>query len=481
MYESFFALTEKPFALTPNTRFLFLSKTHNEVYAHLIYGIESRAGFVEVTGEVGTGKTTILRTLLSYLDKSKSRVALIFNPKLTAFELLRNINREFGVDDDGASNPDLIHALNAFLLAENEAGRTPVLVIDEAQNLSGEVLEQIRLLSNLETEEDKLIQVILVGQPELRHHLSDHSLRQLNQRIAVRYQLRPLNREETTSYILHRLNIAGRPDGNVFTQSALKKVFQCSGGVPRRINLICDRALLTAYSEERGTVSPRDVKQAVAELAGMGEGSQKASQAPWNTIAALVVLLLFVSVGFYWFELFGKSSVDATVTQTENQSASISNQPSPPSTKEVEPVPNIYEPVAVPVSEPAEKSKFASVFFPAPVKEMKAPASTIMHVDVGAQVVTLQADGLVGNYKFFSLGGPDRLVVDVYGVKPGFEARSVPLLDDFSRMRVGVYKEKLRFVFDTSGKFPKYDVTRKGESVVISWGSGIATVTNHLR
>ena len=714
MYESFFALKEKPFALTPNPRFLFLSKTHNEVYAHLIYGIESRAGFVEVTGEVGTGKTTILRTLLSHLDKSKSRVALIFNPKLTAFELLRNINREFGVDDDGASNPDLIHALNAFLLAENEAGRTPVLVIDEAQNLSGEVLEQIRLLSNLETEEDKLIQVILVGQPELRHHLSDHSLRQLNQRIAVRYQLRPLNREETTSYILHRLNVAGRPDGNVFTQSALKKVFQCSGGVPRRINLICDRALLTAYSEERGTVSPRDVKQAVAELAGMGEGSQKASHAPWNTIAVLAVLLLFVSVGFYWFELFGKSSVDATVTQTENQPAnaskqpisvssqpvqpaSTSNQAVPPSTtaaslqpdsliascnavlslweapllidnvstagfdfdhefttrgfelvrlaghfdemrvfnvpfllplseeqgggylavlgqttpdrwsvapayqghetlsfaelnnlgmrmafvpwvdfasigyvavpgargdnvhrlqfllgltgcvdvptngrydalsvrcvkgfqrdhglvvdglvgprtlillyqvagaydiprlrnrltllrKEeqantaaVEPVPNINKPVALPVSEPAEESKFASVFFPAPVKEMKAPASTIMNVDVGAQVVTLQADGLVDNYEFFSLGGPDRLVVDVYGVKPGFEARSIPLPDDFSRMRVGVYKEKLRFVFDTSGKFPKYDVTRKGESVVISWGSGIATVTNHLR
>jgi general secretion pathway protein A len=405
----------------------------------------------------------------------------MFNPKLTAFELLRNINREFGVDDDGASNPELIHALNAFLLAENEAGRTPVLVIDEAQNLSGEVLEQIRLLSNLETEEDKLIQVILVGQPELRHHLSDHSLRQLNQRIAVRYQLRPLNREETILYILHRLNIAGRPDGNVFTQSALKKVFQCSGGVPRRINLICDRALLTAYSEERGTVSPRDVKQAVAELAGMGEGSQEASHAPWNTIAILAALLLFILVGFYWFEPFGKSSVDATVTQTENQSASISNQPSPPSTKEVEPVPNIYEPVAVPVSEPAEKFKFASVFFPAPVKEMKAPARTIMKVNVGAQVVTLQADGLVDNYEFFSLGGPDRLVVDVYGVKPGFEARSIPLPDDFSRMRVGVYKEKLRFVFDTSGKFPKYDVTRKGESVVISWGSGIATVTNHFR
>lgn len=481
MYESFFALKEKPFALTPSQRFLFLSKMHKEVYALLIYCIESRAGFVEVTGEVGTGKSTILRTLLSHLGEDKYRVAFICNPKLTAFDLLRNINREFGIADDGLSSTDLIQTLNKFLLAENQEERTPILVIDEAQNLSGEVLEQIRLLSNLETEEDKLIQIVLVGQPELRHHLSDHSLRQLNQRIAVRYQLRPLNSEETTSYILHRLNIAGRPDGNVFTRSALKKVFQCSGGVPRRINLICDRALLTAYSEDRGIVSLRDVKQAVAELDGMGEGSQKTFQGPCDTIAVLAVLVLFLLFGFYWFELFGKSSVDATVTQTKNEPASTSNQPSPPSATALEPVPNINGLDAVPVSKSAEESKFASVVVAAPVKEMKSPASTIMNVDVGEQVVTLQADGLVDNYKFFSLGGPDRLVVDVYGVKPGFEARSITLPDDFSKMRVGVHREKLRFVFDTSGKIPKYDVTRKGKSVVISWRSGTSTVANHLR
>ena len=332
MYESFFALKEKPFSLTPNPRFLFLSKTHNEVYAHLIYGIESRAGFVEVTGEVGTGKTTILRTLLSHLDESKYRVAFIFNPKLTAFELLRNINREFGVADDGLSSPDLIHALNAFLLAENQAGRTPILVIDEAQNLSGEVLEQIRLLSNLETEEDKLIQVILVGQPELRHHLSDHSLRQLNQRIAVRYQLRPLNREETCSYILHRLNIAGRPDGNVFAQKALNRVFQCSGGIPRRTNLICDRALLTAYSEERGIVSRRDVNQAVAELAGMGEGSQAGLQLPWRTFAAVAIALLIVLAGYLLLGPLDDRSVDANVIQTEQAKPPIAAQQVTPQT-----------------------------------------------------------------------------------------------------------------------------------------------------
>lgn len=330
MYESFFALKEKPFSLTPNPRFLFLSKTHNEVYAHLIYGIESRAGFVEVTGEVGTGKTTILRTLLSHLDESKYRVAFIFNPKLTAFELLRNINREFGVADDGLNNPDLIHALNGFLLSENQAGRTPILVIDEAQNLSGEVLEQIRLLSNLETEEDKLIQVVLFGQPELRHHLNDHSLRQLNQRIAVRYQLRPLNREETTSYILHRLNIAGRPDGNLFSPKALSRVFQCSGGIPRRINLICDRALLTAYSEERGIVSRRDVNQAVAELEGMGEGSQSGHQLPWKAIVVTVAMLIVVLAGLFWLVPFGSQSVNATAVQLEKAADPISNQQASP-------------------------------------------------------------------------------------------------------------------------------------------------------
>ena len=311
MYESFFAFKEKPFSLTPNPRFLFLSKTHNEVYAHLIYGIENRTGFVEVTGEVGTGKTTILRTLLAHLEEDKYRVAFIFNPKLTAFELLRNINREFGVADDGLSNADLIHSLNQFLLAENRAGKTPILVIDEAQNLSGEVLEQIRLLSNLETEEDKLIQIILVGQPELRNQLSDHSLRQLNQRIAVRYYLRPLNCDETLSYINNRLKIAGRPDSNVFSLGALKKIFKFSNGVPRMINLICDRALLTAYGENRGIVSARDVRQAVAELEGMGEGTSAGRQLPWKGLSFAVFVLLVVLAGFFTLDPFGKGSINA--------------------------------------------------------------------------------------------------------------------------------------------------------------------------
>jgi general secretion pathway protein A len=324
MYESFFAFKEKPFSLTPNTRFLFLSRSHNEVYAHLIYGIESRVGFIEVTGEVGTGKTTILRTLLARLDEKKCRFAFIFNPKLTSIELLRNINREFGIADIGSSSQELIQALNEFLLKENSDGRTPVLVIDEAQNLSGEVLEQIRLLSNLETEQDKLIQVVMVGQPELRQHLSDHSLRQLNQRIAVRYHLRPLNREETAAYILHRMTVAGRPDGNVFSRAALRKIFQNSGGVPRRINLICDRALLTAFTEERGVVTRRDVAQAVAELAGTGEGRRNSSHLSWPVFSVSVLLLILVGV-FLWPTTFDHQPVPEDAPRKVNSVTPIAS------------------------------------------------------------------------------------------------------------------------------------------------------------
>ncbi len=298
MYETFFSFAEKPFTLTPNPRFLFLSHTHNEVYAHLLYGIDNRVGFIEVTGEVGTGKTTILRTLLSRLDDSKYRVAFIFNPKLRATELLQVINREFGLVDSGAGAPELIAALNDFLLEENRAGRTPVLVIDEAQNLSGEVLEQIRLLSNLETETDKLIQIVLVGQPELRQHLNDHSLRQFNQRIAVRCRLLPLNREETSAYISNRLKVAGGSDHGVFSPGSVARIFQCSGGIPRRINLICDRALLIAYTEEQHRVTAAHVKQSVQEIDGTTNSSIM-SLSPWTLAASAAALIVLLASGVY--------------------------------------------------------------------------------------------------------------------------------------------------------------------------------------
>ncbi len=266
MYCEHFGFTEKPFSITPNPRFIFLSKNHREVFAHLLYGIRNRCGFIEVTGEVGTGKTTVLRTLLEQLSGDDYRLAFIFNPSLTAQELLRSINREYGIVADAPTATELLEALNDFLLRENAAGRTVVLVIDEAQNLQPVVLEQIRLLSNLETETDKLIQIVLVGQPELGWMLEQPGLRQLSQRITVRYHLKPLDFEDAGIYIRHRLEIAGVRDRDLFTPQAVRLIYRYSRGYPRLINVVCDRALLVAYGEETREVSAEMVRGAIREL-----------------------------------------------------------------------------------------------------------------------------------------------------------------------------------------------------------------------
>ena len=300
MYTQFFGLQVKPFNLTPNPQFLYLSKTHREVYAHLLYGVQNRVGFIEVTGEVGTGKTTVLRTFLGELDPEEYRVALIFNPRLTVIELLRSINREFGLQGQEETLSQLLDDLNQFLLEENHAGRIPVLVIDEAQNLSGDVLEQIRLLSNLETETEKLIQIVLAGQPELTQVLSRPELRQLNQRVAVRYRLTPLAPLDCREYICHRLKVAGRPDAELFSPAATRRVHRLTGGVPRLINLLCDRALLIGYANGIGRLTPREVSQASRELAQQPSGCRQ-YRLWWLTAAALGcagVLGWFLNNGF---------------------------------------------------------------------------------------------------------------------------------------------------------------------------------------
>ena len=268
MYETYYGLQEKPFGITPDPRYLYLSKTHQEAFAHLVYGLRGRVGFIAVTGEVGAGKTTILRSLCSQLEETSYRLALIFNPRLTPIGLLQSINAEFGLSGRRRSLVALVRELNNFLLEENRCGRTPVLIIDEAQNLSAEVLEQIRLLSNLETARDKLIQIVLVGQPELAELLAQPNLRQLNQRIVVRCRLDALDAAETCAYVLHRLQVAGRADGALFSPAALQEVHRQARGFPRIINAICDRALLVSYAESKGQVSPRDVRQAAREVVG---------------------------------------------------------------------------------------------------------------------------------------------------------------------------------------------------------------------
>lgn len=293
MYCEFFGFKEPPFSITPNPRFIFLSKNHQEAFAHLIYGIKSHAGFIELSGEVGTGKTTILRSLISQLHDDTHKTALVLNPRLSAAELLRTINREFGISTDGTID-ELTHSLNQFLLEENSAGRTVVLVIDEAQNLDPDVLEQVRMISNLETDTDKLIQIVLAGQPELETMLQQETLRQLNQRITVRFKLLPLDFNDMCSYIDHRLEIAGGWRAVTFTPSALKKIYRHTKGLPRLVNLLCDRTLLVAFTEETREISAGIVAQAFKETTG----SQLPKPAIPRKVIFCTLLAVIISVSF---------------------------------------------------------------------------------------------------------------------------------------------------------------------------------------
>jgi len=293
MYTKYFGFNEKPFTLTPNPRFIFLSKNHKEAFAHLLYGINNHYGFIEMTGEVGTGKTTVLRTLLGQLQDDSYRTALIFSPCLTGIELLRTINTEFGLDSKSEYANELLAELNRFLLAETTAGQTVVLVIDEAQNLEPDVLEQIRLISNLETENDKLIQIVLSGQPELETLLARPDLRQLNQRIAVRYKLCSLDMDETRSYIRQRMEVAGDTGGVAFSGPAFTWIFLCTRGVPRMINILCDRALLIAYGDERRRVTAGIVIRAMWELFNRS-GGRRVSLVSAGIIALAVMACLAV-------------------------------------------------------------------------------------------------------------------------------------------------------------------------------------------
>jgi general secretion pathway protein A len=268
MYAEHFGLSELPFSLTPDPRYVYMSERHREALAHLIYGISQGDGFVQLTGEVGTGKTTICRCLLEQLP-SDVDVALIFNPRLTSHELLAAVCDELRVSyPTGTSSVKaLVDTLYRHLLATHERGRRTVLIIDEAQNLSVEVLEQVRLLTNLETTRDKLLQIILIGQTELGALLEKPELRQLAQRVTARYHLRPFAHDETRAYVIHRLAVAGRTR-MLFSPWALREVHHLSRGVPRLINVICDRALLGAYANTRGWVDVKTVRRAAREVRG---------------------------------------------------------------------------------------------------------------------------------------------------------------------------------------------------------------------
>jgi general secretion pathway protein A len=265
MYTAHFGLREKPFSLTPDPRYLFLSSSHREALAHVLYGVEQGEGFIAVTGEVGTGKTTLCRTLLERLGP-ETEVAFVFDPLLTPDELLRAVCAEYGLDISERSPAELSDGLNRFLLDANRKGRRVVLVVDEAQNLPVATLEQIRLLSNLETSTAKLIQILLFGQPELDEMLETPELRQLRQRITVRYRLSALGRGEAREYVRHRVRVAAGGDREIFTAGALREIERRGRGIPRLVNLLADRALLAGYAEGTPLVDRPQVDRAAREI-----------------------------------------------------------------------------------------------------------------------------------------------------------------------------------------------------------------------
>ena len=302
MYHQHFGLNEAPFSIAVNPRYLFMSQRHRDALAHLLYGVSGGGGFILLTGEVGTGKTTVNRCLLEQLPDTTD-LAIILNPALSAVELLATACDELKIDypQGTESLKALTDALHRYLLDNHERGRKTVLMIDEAQHLDFDVLEQIRLLTNLETNDEKLLQIILIGQPELTEKLSRPELRQLNQRITARYNLQPLNLQETTAYIRHRLKVAGLRSGvSLFESAAVKQIHNLTRGIPRLINVLCDRALLGAYGQQRSRVNKKLIAEAAAEVFGE-KTAVPVSQSNVGKRALLALLVAAASAaGGYW-------------------------------------------------------------------------------------------------------------------------------------------------------------------------------------
>jgi general secretion pathway protein A len=299
MYTRYFGLTEKPFAIAPNPRFLYMSELHREALAHLLYGINGEGCILLFTGGVGTGKTTVCRCLIEQLPETTD-IALILNPKLTIVDLLKTICEELGIviSQQNPTNKDYIDELNAYLLEAHGRGRITAVIIDEAQNLDIEVLEQLRLLTNLETDTQKLLQVVLIGQPELREILKVPALSQVSQRITTRYHLDSLEAGDVAAYIQHRISVAGGdPRTLAVSDNVVRIINKHSGGIPRLINVICDRALLGAYAENKAYIDVKTVKKAVQEVTAPNSNNTFTSKK--IIISGLVGFVLLVPLFFY--------------------------------------------------------------------------------------------------------------------------------------------------------------------------------------
>ena len=360
MYNTYFGFREKPFKLVPNPEYLFLSKSHEEALAHLNYAIAQGDGFVEITGEVGTGKTTLCRSFLENLDAG-TVAAYIFNPKMGPKQLIRAINDEFAIQYNADDTKDLIDKLNRFLIRKKAERKRVLVLIDEAQNLTKTVLEQLRLLSNLETNREKLIQIILVGQPELAEMLDSHDLRQIGQRISLRYEITPLSLAETEEYVQYRLNIASQKPHALFDRSAIRQIFTHSRGIPRLINIACDRALLTAFSQNRTRVTGRIARQALAEMTRRGHARRP------PLMDGRLALLLFVLLGAVAAALLYRQPLSRALSALFAAPAPVASAPQAPAEP---PAPPAEAPPVAPPPAPA-----ATAEAPAPVAAPPATTS----------------------------------------------------------------------------------------------------------
>lgn len=298
MYEAFFGFHERPFKLVPDPVFFFLSPSHEEALAHLTYALRQGEGFALVIGEVGTGKTTLCRHFLENLDENVE-TAYIFDPILEPIDLLKSVNSELGISSAGDNSRELINRLNTYLLERKREGNRVIVIIDEAQNLTFDVLEQLRLLSNLETTQSKLVQIVLVGQPELDKLLGSYQLRQLGQRISVTCRLAPLTLKETEKYINYRTSIASGRSMALFSSGALREIYVFSGGIPRLINITCDRILLAAYTQNHHRISGKIAREAVQELRGPDDRQLLGGLLRLRWLWALLAAMLIIVIGFY--------------------------------------------------------------------------------------------------------------------------------------------------------------------------------------
>jgi len=354
MYIASFGLAEKPFAITPDPRYLYLGRQHADALAHLVYGINDAGGFIQLTGEVGTGKTTTIRSLLAR-SPNNADIALIINPRLSPVEFVQAICEELGVDVSAAAAGNgkmLVDLLNRKLLRIHAEGRRAVLIVDEAQNLTAEVLEQVRLLTNLETDSQKLLQIILIGQPELREVLNRNDLRQLAQRVTARCHLQPLARDDTAAYVRHRLRVAGATS-DIFTPAALREVHRRSRGVPRVINVICDRALLGAYTEDRHEVDAALVRRAASEVYGR---QLAPAWLPPLALAGSILLLLVVGAGLAW-RFLPLPGIGYIHRHSETRAAVV-----PPPVAKPKPPPTLAQTLAADASATTADAAFTALF-----------------------------------------------------------------------------------------------------------------------